>query len=141
MLPYQFETRGKNAKNYAALAGLAVAFAGLLALGATIWFLLIVQGLAAFILWDVLTDRRASLAISTAGLSWHSGKRGESLALSEIGRLRLSRRLDFSHAATVYDRDGRRHPIPWECLPPVPAFKAAAQEAGIEVETVLFSLV
>ncbi|SLN27569.1 hypothetical protein PSA7680_01244 [Pseudoruegeria aquimaris] len=141
MLPYRFETRGKNAKNYAALAGLALAFAGLIALGASIWFLLIVQGLAALILWDVLTDRRASLSLDASGLRWRSGRREEAFTLGEIGRLRLSRRLDFSHAATLYATNGQRHPIPWECLPPVPAFKAAAEEAGIEVETVLFSLV
>ena len=91
-------------------------------------------------LWEVLTDRRAGLHLDGERLRWHSGPRGDEVALAALDHVRLDTRLDLSVRVTLVLRDGRRIRLPHACVPPHRALEAALADAGVETRRHHFGL-
>ena len=80
------------------------------------------------------------LALTPTTLGWHSGIRTARVAVTEISRVRLDTRLDFSVRATVVLRSGRKLRIPYEATPPHQALEAQLNANDIKTERHHFSL-
>ena len=115
---------------------------GWLALGlqAAGWIVALLGLVTLPLLWDILRNSDAWLALDRDGLRWQSGFGTADLALARIDHLRLSRRLDLSMRVTVVLRDGQRLRLPPDLQPPVPALEATARALGLRVEQHPFAL-
>ncbi len=91
-------------------------------------------------LWDVIKNPSAGLTLTDRTLDWHSGRHTARINLSEIDRVRLDTRLDFSVRATVILRTGRKIRLPFEATPPNAAFETALARHDIKTERHHFSL-
>ncbi|MBA97677.1 MAG: hypothetical protein V7763_11620 [Sulfitobacter sp.] len=91
-------------------------------------------------LWDQIKAPTAGLTLTPTTLGWHSGIRTARVAVTEISRVRLDTRLDFSVRATVVLRSGRKLRIPYEATPPHQALEAQLNANDIKTERHHFSL-
>ncbi|UWR40924.1 hypothetical protein K4F85_16060 [Phaeobacter inhibens] len=86
-------------------------------------------------LWDLWRNPTAVLALDNEGLSWRNATSGSTdIPLGRISHIRLDRRWDFSHRATVHTDNGKRLRIPPDCVPPHQGFEQALSAAGLRVE-------
>ncbi|MDR9483602.1 MAG: hypothetical protein RI566_00375 [Sediminimonas sp.] len=126
------DARARRPRTVLVLLGVWAGLAALWwALDATWW---IVAALALFTLpalWEVITDRRASLHLQDGNLHWRDGARGDSVALDALDHVRFDTRLDMSVRVTLILSDGRRIRLPHASLPPHRAFETALKSAGV----------
>ncbi|WP_405112403.1 hypothetical protein L0Z65_08635 [Phaeobacter sp. BS52] len=86
-------------------------------------------------LWELWRNPTAMLAVDSKGLSWCNAASGSTdIPLDRISHIRLDRRWDFSHRATVHTNSGKRLRIPPDCLPPHQRFEQALIAANLRVE-------
>lgn len=134
----------RHARSWRVLALLICIYAGvgwLLWRFNAVWWIgagLIVPTLPA--LYEAVTGSRAGLRLDADTLGWFTGRRGGTLALAEVARMRLDTRWDFSVRATAILQDGKTVRLPYESLPPHRAFEAALQARGIPVERHHFTI-
>ena len=91
-------------------------------------------------LYDVVKNPAAGLSLTQEQLHWHSGPRTAEIPVTEIDRLRLDTRLDFSVRATVILKNGRKIRIPFEATPPHHSFEQALNARNVKTERHHFSL-
>lgn len=139
--PFRFQRRHRSLGSFLVLCGVWAA------LGAA-WFfldaaplLLVLVGAATLpLLWDLVRNPPAGLALDDKTLSWRSGRHTAEIALAEIAQVRLDTRLDFSVRVTLRLNSGRKIRIPFEATPPHRAFEAALSARGLKTERQHFSL-
>ncbi len=91
-------------------------------------------------LYDVVKNPASGLTLTPDQLHWHSGPRTAEIPVTEIDRLRLDTRLDFSVRTTVILKNGRKIRIPFEATPPHQSFEQALDARNIKTERHHFSL-
>lgn len=132
---YSFSRQGRSPRVLGVLICVyAALLAAILFLDAAWWLmaLLVLPTLPA--LHDLYRNPEAGMDLDDRTLSWRSGRRSGALALSDIARLRLDTRWDFSVRATVVLTSGRRIRLPDESLPPHREFEAELLARDIPVE-------
>lgn len=105
-----------------------------LVFGAAWWILalLILPALPA--VYELGRNPRAGLALRGAEMSWFTGSRSGQVPHSDIDRIRMDTRWDFSVRVTVQLRSGKKIRLPDECLPPHRDLETVLQDRGIPVE-------
>ncbi|ATG42861.1 hypothetical protein PhaeoP18_00896 [Phaeobacter piscinae] len=102
---------------------------------ATVWIAVVLALPLLPGLWELWRNPTAMLALDSKGLSWRSAASGSTdIPLDRIRHIRLDRRWDFSHRATVHTNSGKRLRIPPNCLPPHQRFEQALIAANLRVE-------
>ena len=141
MEPYAFETTGRNR---ATLITVALVWAALvlsvLVLDAAPWLVILFGLFTLPAVYDLMSARKSGLALSSAGLSWFSGKREGAITWDQISHIRFDTRLDLSVRTTVQLITGRKIRLPLEATPPADAFEKILTDRGIKVERHHFSL-
>lgn len=89
---------------------------------------------------DFARNPESGLTLSDDTLDWHTGPRTGTVAFSQIERMRMDTRLDFSVRVTVILNTGRKIRLPFEATPPHEALEAALKERGIKTERFHFQL-
>lgn len=140
--PVHYRHSGRNMP--ALITVVAVWFiliAAVLLLDAALWLMALIGAFTLPAIWELFRDTQAGLDMSDAGLAWFSGRRAGSLNWSEIERVRLDTRLDFSVRATAILNSGRKIRLPFECTPDHKLLEAALNARGIRTERHHFSLI
>ncbi len=114
----------------------------------TLWFVLhasawivlalLVVSLPAVV--DFATGRRAWLRLDKTMLRWGSGRAKGEVALARVSKVRFETRLDLSIRVRLLLDDGRRIPLPQDCLPPHPQLQEALEARGLRTERHHFNL-
>ena len=142
MIPYRFETSGRNRKTLFALLGVwGAILLALIFLDAAVWLMALIALCTGPALYDLVVARRSGLALEPAGFSWFAGKRTGEITWDRISHIRLDTRLDFSVRASAVLVTGRKVRVPLEATPPAEEFEAALKDRGIAVQRHHFSLV
>lgn len=141
MSPYCFESRGRSRRSALALALIW----GTLSL--LIWLIdlsrWIAAALFAFTLpaaWEFLRDRRASLRLDDAALTWHAPTQDDSVPLRLISTIRFDTRFDLSVRITLILHDTRKLRLPHACTPPHQRFEDELTARAIATERHHFAL-
>ncbi|WP_371036716.1 hypothetical protein [Rhodosalinus sp. FB01] len=138
---FRHEARGRNRRTALALAGAWAAMAAaVLWIDAALWVLAIPALFTLPALWDLISDRRAGLALGAERIAWHAGRRSGEVALAQIETVRFDTRLDLSVRVTLVLRSGRRIRLPQECLPRPAELQSALAARGVSTERHHFSL-
>ena len=142
MTPFTYEHQARSTTTALVVAGVW------LAIGLAIWVLEaspMVMGIIALFtlpaIYDLISNRRSGVRISSDGLHWFSGKRTGDVTWNRLSHMRLDTRLDFSVRASAVLITGKRLRLPLESIPPADTCEAALTERGIKVERHHFSLV
>jgi hypothetical protein len=141
MAPYSFDRSGRTWTGVIVVGGIWLVLVALVVTVDAAWWIAV--ALAAFTLpavIDILRDTRSGLELSDDTLSWFTGTRDASVALSQIDHVRLDTRLDFSVRASLVLKSGRKLRLPFEATPPHMTFDAALQARGLTVRRHHFQL-
>lgn len=138
---YSYRRRGRSPRLVAVLIGVYAALLAAILLFDAAWWLMALLALPTLpALYDLYADPEAGLDLDGETLRWHSGRRHTELALTEVERIRLDTRWDFSVRATAVLTSGRKIRLPDESLPPHRALEAALTARGLRVERHHFTL-
>ncbi len=139
---FQYRRRGRSR---AALLTVGLVWLVLLAaivlLDAAWWLVAIIGFFSLPAIWELISNPEAGLDLDDSTVRWFSGRREAQMALSEIAKLRLDTRLDFSVRATLVPHEGHKIRLPYECTPPHEALEQAFADRGIASERHHFSLI
>jgi hypothetical protein len=141
LTPFTFKRRGRN---HAAAVIVVLIWLSLIGayfyLEASPWVLgvLFLFTLPATV--DFARDPESGLSLTHDVLRWHTGARNGEVAFSQIERVRMDTRLDFSVRVTVLLETGRKIRLPFESTPPHEAFEAALKDRGVTTERFHFQL-
>lgn len=139
---FSYRSQGRNRVTVLAVAGTWLALGGLvLTVDAAPWLMGSIGLFTLPAVWDLWRNPRAGLDFTPFALTWFSDAREGSVPWSDIDRMRLDTRLDFSVRASVVLRSGQKIRLPYECTPPHRAFEAALTARGIRTERHHFLLV
>ncbi len=95
--PVRFRKHGRNrATLYTVAAVWIVLLALVIAVDAAPWLMALIGLTTLPALWDLYRNPLSGLDFTSHGLQWFSGSRKGAVAWSEIERVRLDTRLDFS---------------------------------------------
>jgi hypothetical protein len=136
--PFRFARSARGARALGLIGVALAALLGLILLGAAWWIAGALALLTLPAVVEAIRDRRATLTLDDAALSWSSGRRARRVPLARIAEVRLATTLDFSQRATVRADTGERLRIPPECLPPGRELDAALAARGIPNSRSLF---
>ena len=141
MLPYTYETTGRNRATLTTVAAIWAALTlAVFMLEASLWLMAVLGAFTLPALYDLITARKSGLKLNSEALSWFSGKRAGTIAWTQISHIRLDTRLDLSVRTTAMLVTGRKVRLPLEVTPPADAFEQILTERGIKVERHHFSL-
>ena len=130
--PFHFEQQGRSRALAVALAlWVCALLCGGVFLQITAWLLIVLALPLLPGLWELWRNPSSGLTLSDSQMSWFTGARTTELALSEIARLRLDRRWDFSFRATLILHTGAKIRLPQSVLPPVTLLEEHLNSAGI----------
>ncbi|MGJ8545005.1 MAG: hypothetical protein ACSHWZ_06145 [Sulfitobacter sp.] len=137
-----YETRGRSLRLALIVAAIWAALLGArLYFDAALWIIGAVWVFTLPALWDLASNRRAGLTLTSASLHWHTGRAHGQINLDDIDHIRLDTRLDLSVRATVIPKAGRKLRLPFEATPPHRAFESALNGAGITTQRHHFTLI
>lgn len=138
---YEFRRSGRSPTVAAVVLGYwAVLLVAVVAIEMALWIAVPLGLFALPAVWDFVQARESGLTLSEVDLHWFSGAVETQVARADVDKVRIDRRLDLSHRVTVVLTDGRGLRLPPDATPPVPAFEAALETAGIPFEKHPFSL-
>ncbi|MFS4582659.1 hypothetical protein [Phaeobacter sp. C3_T13_0] len=84
-------------------------------------------------LWELWRNPTALFNLDKTRLYWRNASGATEIPLGQISHIRLDKRWDFSHRATVHMTDGKRLRIPPDCQPPHRALEQAVTAVGVRV--------
>lgn len=135
MTDYVFEREGRSQTT---LVVLILIYAALLyawrSFDAAWWVLALLFLPTLPALWDLWRNPRSGLRLTDTELTWYSGKRRGSLALSEVETMRFDTRWDFSIRVTAQLSHRKRVRLPPESTPPGQVFEVELHARAIPVE-------
>ncbi len=141
LLPFHFEQQGRSRALAVALAlWVCALLCGGVFLQITGWLLIVLALPLLPGLWELWHNPSSGLTLSDSQTSWFTGARTTELALSEIARLRLDRRWDFSFRATLILQTGAKIRLPQPALPPAQVLEDAMTARGIPSERHHFTI-
>lgn len=139
--PFHFEQQGRSRALAVALAlWVCALLCGGVFLQITGWLLIVLALPLLPGLWELWRNPSSGLTLSDSQMSWFTGARTTELALSEIARLRLDRRWDFSFRATLILQTGAKIRLPQPALPPTQVLEDAMTARGIPSERHHFTI-
>ena len=139
---FQYRHEGRNKATLLTVAGVWFALvAAMVLVQAAPWLMGILAACTLPALWDLYRNPTAGLDFTEAELTWYTGRRDAAIAWSEIDRIRLDTRLDFSVRASAVLHSGRKIRLPYESTPPHQIFEAALNARGVRTERHHFSLI
>jgi len=141
MADYQFARSGRNRATALTLAvswGLIGAAWLWLNAAPVLMAVLVLATLPA--LWDLISARRAGVAVTQTHISWFAGRHSETLALKDIDVARFDTRLDFSVRVRLLTNTGQKLRLPPEAAGPPNALMAALKARGVDVDRRHFAL-
>ena len=136
---YQRQGRSPAAALIVTLIWLALVLAYFY-LEASLWVLALLALFTLPAAVDFARNPESGLTLTGDTLHWHTGPRTGEVALSQIERIRMDTRLDFSVRVTVILTSGRKIRLPFEATPPHEALETALKERGIKTERFHFQL-
>ncbi len=140
--PFVFEYQARNRKTLITVCAVwAALFAAWLWLDAAPWIIAFLGAFTLPALYDLVANPASGLSLNAETLSWFSGRRHAELEISEIDRIRLDTRLDFSVRVTAVLKSGRKIRLPFEATPPHVAFEETLNAQGIKTERHHFQLI
>ncbi len=86
------------------------------------------------LLWDLWKNPEAGLTLGPRSIAWRSRTLQGEARLADIEKIRFDTRWDFSVRVTLLMRDGKRHRLPQESLPPHRDLEALLTKRGLQVE-------
>ncbi|CUH80329.1 hypothetical protein TRM7557_02839 [Tritonibacter multivorans] len=132
--PFTYEG---DARSLAALLGLGAWLLLLavlwLVVGATWWVLAILALPAAPALWEIMQNPKAELSLDSTQLRWSCPRSEGEILVSEIERVALTTRWDFSTRTTIHTKPGTRHNLPPAVQPPGHTWEEVLKSRGIAV--------
>lgn len=139
--PLSYRRQARTPTTAAVVGGVwAVLLAGWIWLDAAPWLVALCAAATLPALVDLIRNPESGLSMDADTISWFSGRRSATVSLSEIDRLRLDTRLDFSVRATLILKSGRKIRLPFEATPPHQIFEDKAQAFGLKTERFHFQL-
>ena len=90
--------------------------------------------------WELWTNPVGRLTLDAQTLSFDSGRQAREVALADVAKVRVLRRMDLSWLATIVLRDGRKLRLPANCTPPGERLETELAARGLKVDRILFSL-
>lgn len=100
-----------------------------IALDMTFWIAVVMAAFTLPALWDVIRDSQSSIEVWPNRITWNAAfSDGD---VSDINEVRLNRRFDGSMKVILVHIGGKTTRLPPDIAPPVAAFEAALDEAGI----------
>lgn len=90
--------------------------------------------------WELVSNPAAGLKLDDHRIMWFSGRREAEMMLSELSRVRMETRLDFSVRVTLIPKAGPKIRLPYECTPPHQLLEDALAARGIKTERHHFTL-
>lgn len=122
------------------IVGVALVLLGLLVyvFEASWWIIFICALIALPAVIDLALDRKAHLRLDDTHLSWESGARSGSIAITDIADAKLRTAMDVSQRATLLLHDGNRVKLPIECIPKGRTLDDAFEARGIPFRRALF---
>lgn len=135
---YEFERRGRRPATILIVVAIWI---GLLALwvflSMAVWIVLLLVAFTLPALWDIIRDPRGTVQVWPDRIVWSSTLgRGDR---TDVDHVRLNRRFDGTFKVTLVHVGGATTRLPPDIAPPVDAFEAALQQAGIATERHPFS--
>lgn len=139
---FSFRREGRNRATLWAFAGTWFAMvAAIVLVDAAPWLMAMIGAFTLPALWDLYRNPASGLDFTPDALTWFTGRKDASVSWTEIDRVRLDTRLDFSVRASAILQSGRKIRLPYECTPPHEMFEAALNARGIRTERHHFSLI
>ncbi|WP_372892752.1 hypothetical protein [Rhodosalinus sp.] len=139
--PFRFARTGRTRRTALVLVAVwAVIVALVVLLDAALWVVAIPALFTLPAVWDLVSDRRAGLALEDDRIRWHAGRAEGEVVFGQIDRVRFDTRLDLSVKVTLVLHSGRRIRLPQESLPPWRTLDSALAERGLRTERHHFAL-
>lgn len=139
---FSFRREGRNSATLLAVAAVwFTLIAAIIMVDAAPWLMAVIGAFTLPALWDLYRNPASGLDFTPDALTWFTGSKDASVNWSEIDRVRLDTRLDFSVRASAVLHSGRKIRIPYECTPPHAVLEAALNARGIRTERHHFSLI
>lgn len=138
---YRYEAAARGPRAFVALGlwwGALIAAA--LFLNAAWWVLLPLALASLPALYEMGKGAVARFELDNSEFRWSSGRRSARVARTDVLRVRLDTRLDFSLRMSLILQDGKRVRLPYECVPPAKSLEQALQTRDIPVERHHFTL-
>ena len=139
--PFHFKRSGRSRTGIVVVAAIwsALALADVF-LEAAPWLMLLLGAFTLPAVWEILQNPLATLTLDDDTIHWQTGRRSADVNLSELERVRLDTRLDFSVRVTLILTAGTKLRLPYECTPPHKTFEELLNRRGIRTERHHFSL-
>lgn len=139
--PYHFERQARSLALFVVLLAWGLGLCLMWIIFQAAWFFLVLFALPLGpALWDLWRNPHSGLSIADGHFKWHHGGSKNQLPLSEIEKLRLDRRWDFSFRATLILRNGQKLRLPQPVLPQAEELENALSLIGIPSERHHFSV-
>lgn len=104
-----------------------------LGLGTTWWILLLLLLPVLPAIWEIIQNPASDLRLDDQDLRWSCPRSEAEIRLSEIDRITLTTRWDFSTRTTIHTRPGTRHELPPAVQPPGQIWEDALKSRGLSV--------
>lgn len=138
---FEYTASGRSLRAVLAVAGAWAVLAWLyLGLSAAWWIVAPLSLTTLPALRDLWRNPQAGMRLDDETISWHSGRRHASVALTDVDRVRLDRRMDGSVRVTVVLTSGKRLRLPMESLPHHQALESTLTAHGLRCERNPFPL-
>lgn len=139
---FSFRRQGRNRAALLTVGGIwAALLAAIILVDAAPWLMAVIAAFTLPAVWEWVRNPEAGLNFTADELQWFTGKRRAAIHWSEIEKVRLDTRLDFSVRVSAVLHGGRKIRLPYECTPPHQLLEAAFNARGIRTERHHFSLV
>ena len=139
MNAYRYEQPARSRAGWTWL-GVSLAFWLLLGLVSAHWLLIIAFAVPPALMgWELWRNPVGRFSLDAQGLTFDSGRQAREVALPDVERVRLLRRMDLSWLATIILRDGRNLRLPANCTPPGDRLESELTSRGVKVDRILFS--
>ena len=140
MNTYSYEQPARSRSGWTWL-GVSLVFWLFLGLVSAHWLLIIAFAIPpALTGWELWTNPVGRLALDSKTLSFGNGRQTREIALADIKRVRLIRRMDLSSLVTIVLQDGRKLRLPANCTPSGDRLEAELTARDVKVDRILFSL-
>ncbi|MFK7743413.1 MAG: hypothetical protein AB8B47_00055 [Roseobacter sp.] len=140
--PFSYRRQGRSKAALIAVGGIWFCLiAAIILVEAAPWLMAVIAAFTLPAVWELIKNPASGLDFTEGDLCWFTGRRDAKVSWSEIDRVRLDTRLDFSVRATAVLTTGRKIRLPYECTPPDTLLEAALNARGIRTERHHFSLI
>lgn len=140
-MEFTYKRQGRSTATAAVVIAIWITLiAAYVFLDAALWVLAVFALFTLPAVVDFARDPESGMVLTERHLRWYSGARAAEIDVSEIERIRMDTRLDFSVRVTVILENGRKIRVPFESTPAHVQLEAALKARGIKTERFHFQL-